>query len=174
MEPPLRRPITQRPFVRLSERLGWGWHSMVTWLQFGDLHACDGDGWDSLSTFQRLVAEANEGCSGRIGFAVLPGDNANHATPEQFRRVADIAAGLASPLFVLPGDHDFEAGHLDDFRLYLAPQPLPRLEMVGGARILLLDIVSAGSGGPDFRLGQAQSAWLRRRLAEDTDAPTIV
>lgn len=147
---------------------------MVTWLQFGDLHACEGDDWDSLSTFQRLVAEANEGCSGRIGFAVLPGDNANHSTREQFKRVAEVAAGLASPLFILPGDHDFEAGHLDDFRQYLAAQPLPRKETIGGARILLLDIVSAGSGGPDFRLGQSQSAWLRRRLAEEADAPTLV
>lgn len=147
---------------------------MLRWLQFGDLHACEGDGWESLRTFETLVEEANAGLSGRIDFAVLPGDNANHATPEQFGRVADVGARLSMPLFVLPGDHDFEAGHLDDFRRLLEPLPLPRVEEIGGARIVLLDIVGAGSGGPDFRLGHVQSAWLKHRLSGETSAPTIV
>ena len=138
---------------------------MLRWLQFGDLHACEGDGWASLAVFEQLVAEANAGFADRLHFAVLPGDNANHATPEQFRRVGDVARALKTPLHVLPGDHDFEAGHLKDFRALLAPAPLPRAETIQGTPCLFLDIVSQGSGGPDFRLGREQTAWLRRTLA---------
>ncbi|GGD92292.1 hypothetical protein GCM10011390_08760 [Aureimonas endophytica] len=148
---------------------------MTCWIQFGDLHACEGDGWESLELFARLVEEANRLRPGAVDFAVLPGDNANHATEEQFHRIAAVAGRLALPLHVLPGDHDFEAGSLDTFRALLAPAPLPRLEHIAGARCLFLDIVSAGSGGPDFRLGARQMAWLRRQLAEDPgDAPTLV
>ncbi len=139
---------------------------MLRWLQFGDLHACEGDDWASLALFERLVAEANAGFADRLDFAVLPGDNANHATPEQFRRVAETSRHLKTPLHVLPGDHDFEAGHLQDFRALLAPQALPRMEVIAGTPCLFLDIVSAGAGGPDFRVGREQTAWLRRTLGE--------
>lgn len=147
---------------------------MLRWLQFGDLHVCDGDGWESLRRFEQLVEEANQGFASRIDFAVLPGDNANHAKGEEFRQVAEAAGRLEMPLHVLPGDHDFEAGHLDDFRRLLAPAPLPRVERIGDTRCLFLDIVSAGSGGPDFRLGQAQTAWLHRTLQEGEAERSIV
>ncbi|WP_187301345.1 metallophosphoesterase [Aureimonas sp. AU20] len=139
---------------------------MLRWLQFGDLHACEGDDWESLRLFERLVSEANRGFAERVQFAVLPGDNANHATPEQFERVGEVARRLRVPLHVLPGDHDFEAGHLEDFRRHLAPQSLPRVETIGETQCLFLDIVSAGSGGPDFRLGQTQTAWLHQILGQ--------
>ncbi|WP_062013130.1 metallophosphoesterase [Aureimonas sp. AU4] len=147
---------------------------MLRWLQFGDLHACEGDDWESLGRFRQLVDEANRDFSDRIDFAVLPGDNANHATPEQFRRVAETGRQLQAPLHVLPGDHDFEAGHLDDFRALLAPESLPRAQMHGDTRVVFLDIVSAGSGGPDFRLGREQTAWLRRTLADTAAARRTV
>ncbi|WP_019997666.1 metallophosphoesterase [Aureimonas ureilytica] len=139
---------------------------MLRWLQFGDLHVCEGDGWESLDRFRRLVDEANRGLAGRVDFAVLPGDNANHAQPEEFRCIAEVAGRLRLPLHILPGDHDFEAGHLDTFRALLAPAPLPRAETIGDTQCLFLDIVSAGSGGPDFRLGAAQTAWLHRTLQQ--------
>lgn len=146
---------------------------MLRWLQFGDLHACESDGWNSLGLFERMVAQVNDNLQGRVDFAVLPGDNANHATAEQFRKISAIASNLRVPLHVLPGDHDFEAGHLDDFRQLLAPTTLPRVETVGDADVILLDIVSAGSGGPDFRLGRAQGAWLRKTL-QDAVRPVVV
>jgi hypothetical protein len=32
---------------------------MLTWLQFGDLHASEADGWESLDIFSRLTDDAN-------------------------------------------------------------------------------------------------------------------
>ncbi len=149
---------------------------MLSWLQFGDLHVCEQDGWDSLDRFRRLVAAADENLAGQVDLAVLPGDNANHATEEQFARIAEAAAALRLPLHAIPGDHDFEAGNLDGFSRHLARQPLPYRIEAGGSRILFLDIVSAGSGGPDFRLGSAQTRWLRRELdaAQDDGVPAVV
>jgi len=78
---------------------------MLTWLQFEDLHASDSDGWSSLDIFSKLIEDANQNLSDTVDFAILPGDNANHATPEQYRNIADTASRLRLPLHILPGDH---------------------------------------------------------------------
>jgi 3',5'-cyclic-AMP phosphodiesterase len=46
----------------------------------------------------------------------------------------------------------------------LGADRLPKAVIVEGHRCLFLDIVSAGSGGPDFRLDDAQLDWLRAEL----------
>ena len=143
---------------------------MLTWLQFGDLHASNTDGWESLDIFSRLVDDANRHLVDAVDFAVLPGDNANHATREQFRRVADAASQLRLPLHILPGDHDFESGSLADFYGILGAKRLPYVAEIDGSRCLFLDLVSAGSGGPDFRIDDQQMWWLANQLqAAGTD-----
>jgi 3',5'-cyclic AMP phosphodiesterase CpdA len=149
---------------------------MLTWLQFGDLHASDADGWDSLDIFSRLVDEVNRHLLDAVDFAVLPGDNANHATEDQFRRIGEIASRLRLPLHILPGDHDFEAGSLKDFNGILGGRQLPYALNYRDTRCLFLDLVSAGSGGPDFRLGDQHRQWLTIELdaaAARTERPVI-
>ena len=137
----------------------------VSWLHLGDLHASDEDGWDSVETLARIVASVGEHVPpGALDFAFLPGDNANHGEPAQYERVAQVLARLAMPLHAIPGDHDFEPGSLDRFHVLLADQALPGEVRVNGRRALFLDIVSAGGGGPDFRLGDDQTCWLRDQL----------
>jgi len=140
--------------------------SMLTWLQFGDLHASEADGWESLDIFSRLIDDANRHLAGAVDFAVLPGDNANHATREQFQRIADAAARLRLPLHVLPGDHDFESGSLADFYEILGAKSLPNAIKAGNSRSVFLDLVSTGSGGPDFRIDHQQMQWLKDKLRE--------
>jgi Icc protein len=143
---------------------------MLAWLQFGDLHASDSDGWASLKVFSRLIDEANRHLVDAVDIAVLPGDNANHATPEQFRKIADAASRLQMPLHILPGDHDFESGSLADFYDILGAKRLPYVVTAGDSRCLFLDLVSAGTGGPDFRIGDQQVRWLANTLqAAETD-----
>ncbi len=146
-------------------------NNFVAWLHIGDLHASDEDDWESVATLARIVDEVRRNLpQGALDFAYLPGDNANHGEREQYRRVADVLAELPLPCHAIPGDHDFEPGSLETFRQTLAPLPLPRAVRMNGRRALFLDLVSAGSGGPDFRLGPAQTAWLQRELAESHDA----
>ncbi len=137
---------------------------MLTWLHFGDLHASDEDGWQSLSDLGSLVDDVNAHMADAIEFVVLPGDNANHGAPEQYDRIRAQLDKLAVPWRVIPGDHDFEPGSLDAFYKGLSAQKLPYQIMADGRRLLFLDIISPGGGGPDFRLGADQLAWLRAEL----------
>lgn len=136
----------------------------VCWVHFGDVHASDEDGWTSVVDLAALAADVRRHCGGALDFAYLPGDIANHGTPEQYARVAAALEPLEIPLFAIPGDHDFEPGSLANLRGGLGVGELPAMATLGGRRCLFLDCVSAGAGGPDFRLGAAQSAWLRQQL----------
>jgi hypothetical protein len=83
---------------------------------------------------REIVAQANRHLHGAVDFAVLPGDN------------------------------DFKARDLAAFYAVPGAQSLPKALTVGAYRCLFLDFVSAGTGGPDFRLGHAQMAWLQHEL----------
>ena len=136
----------------------------LAWLHFGDLHITTADA-PNHRDFAVLVDEANRGLAGQLDFALLPGDSAENGTGSQFRLVRAIADGLRLPLRILPGDHDFEPGSLDAFHATLGAPALPLTERRRGTRCLFLDIVSAGSGGPDFRLDPAALDWLAGELA---------
>ncbi len=137
--------------------------AVLAWLHIGDLHltTADAENWHDLD---RIVALANALPPGTIDFAVLPGDNADDGTAEQYALLRESIAGLRLPLHVLPGDHDMKPGSLDAFYRVLGIERLPRAISAKGHRCLFLDVVSAGTGGPDFRLGRAQLGWAEREL----------
>ena len=140
-----------------------GRQSVLSWLHIGDLHIT-GAGEPNHDALRRIVALADGLPPGAVDFAVLPGDNADDGTPEQFRIVADAVAGLGLKLHILPGDHDFKPRSLDSYYGELGARQLPFAIEAAGHRCLFLDVVSEGSGGPDFRLGEAQLAWVEREL----------
>ncbi|THD59287.1 metallophosphoesterase [Phenylobacterium sp.] len=137
---------------------------MLTWAHFGDLHVSEEDVWRSLAALRTLVSEANRRLDDDIDFVFLPGDNANHGTVEQYARIAAVLAELKPQVFLIPGDHDFEPKSLGPFYEGLGAQRLPLSVLIAGRRCLFLDIVSSGSGGPDFRLGASQTDWLAHEL----------
>ena len=67
------------------------------------------------ATLEAIVAEL-AGVREGIDFVFLPGDNANHATADQYDRIRAALAPLTLPVFTIPGDHDFEDGTLAAFR----------------------------------------------------------
>jgi len=141
----------------------------ITWVHIGDLHADEADEWQGIARLERLVAELAPVAEG-IDFVFIPGDNANHATPEQYRRIQTALAPLGLPVLTIPGDHDFEDGTLAAF-LDGTPEAMrPFDRVIAGHRCLFLDIVSAGSGGPDFRIGAGQRRRLEAALAASDDA----
>lgn len=142
---------------------------MLSWLHIGDLHITDA-GQQNYRDLRALVEAANANLAGRVDFAVLPGDNADDGTGPQFRLVRDAIDRLHLPVHILPGDHDVKPGNLDDFHAVLGADRLPTSRIVAGTRCLFLDVVSAGAGGPDFRLADDQLAWLRRELAQAREA----
>jgi Icc protein len=106
----------------------------------------------------------NGNTRGKIDFVYLPGDNADDGTPEQFRIVRDVLSRLVAPWQAIPGDHDFKPRSLDNFYRHLQVRELPYVVEVSGCRCIFLDVVSRGTGGPDFQLGAARLLWLRGQL----------
>jgi hypothetical protein len=137
---------------------------VVSWVHFGDLHIT-GENEQNYQDFLALIEHVNANLAGQIDFAVLPGDNADDGTEEQFRLVKHAVDRLRVPLHILPGDHDRKPGSLNTFYKVLGAKRLPNAITVSGYRCLFLDIVSAGTGGPDFRLGTDQIMWLERELS---------
>ncbi|MBV9748996.1 MAG: metallophosphoesterase [Acetobacteraceae bacterium] len=147
---------------------------VLAWLHIGDLHLTTAESENRLD-LDRIVALANALPPGSLDFAVLPGDNAEDGTADQYALLHDAVAGLRLKLHVLPGDHDMKPGSLDAFHATPGTERLPRAVQVKSCRCLFLDVVSAGSGGPDFRLGEAQLAWAERELeAAEADREGVV
>jgi Icc protein len=136
----------------------------LRFLQIGDLHLT-GAGSQNHTDLLRIVDEVNDNTAGRVDFVYLPGDNADDGTPEQFRVVHDELSRLISLWHAIPGDHDFKQRSLDNFYAGLHVRKLPYVVELSGYRCIFLDVVSRGTGGPDFRLGAAHLVWLRGQLA---------
>ncbi|WP_428530641.1 metallophosphoesterase family protein [Rhodopila sp.] len=138
---------------------------ILSWLHIGDLHITRA-GQDSHRDLLRIVDLAQGLAPGSVDFALLPGDNADDGTAEQFALVRDAVARLPMALHILPGDHDFKPRTLDAFHGVLGAERLPKSITEQGHRCLFLDVVSAGSGGPDFRLGDAQLTWVEQEIEQ--------
>lgn len=136
---------------------------VLSWLHFGDLHITEAHE-PNYRNLLALIDTANRHLAGHVDFAVLPGDNADQGTPEQFRLVRAALDGLRIERHILAGDHDFHSGSLEAFHAVMGAERLPKALTIAGQRCLFLDIVSAGGGGPDFRLGAPQLRWLRTEL----------
>lgn len=149
---------------------------MLSWVHFGDLHVTHDDGYGSVSQLRQLVDAVNTNVAHAVEFAYLPGDNANNGKPEQYAKIRSALNALRLPTTAIPGDHDFEPGSLETFHREMGADALPKQITVNGHRCLFLDIVSAGSGGPDFRLGTTQTEWIAAQLADcvnDTERPVV-
>ncbi|RMB53860.1 3',5'-cyclic AMP phosphodiesterase CpdA [Sphingomonas sp. PP-CE-3A-406] len=135
----------------------------LTWVHIGDLHMDEANGWQSRERLAAIVAEINAHIGDAAEFVYLPGDNANHATAEQYRVITDTLAPLSLPYRVIPGDHDFELGDLANYEAAFPEANRPEAEVIAGHRCIFLDIISAGAGGPDFKLTMHH----RNRLLEE-------
>jgi Icc protein len=135
----------------------------IVWMHIGDLHLTKAELPNHLA-LREIISQANAHLAGQIDFVVLPGDNADDGTTEQYQILRVELDQLTLPLNIIPGDHDFKSRNLDAFYSVLGGQRLPYAITVGAYRCIFLDYVAAGTGGPDFKLGQAQLDWLKAEL----------
>lgn len=136
----------------------------LVYAHLGDLHITDAKARNYLD-FLALLVQLEVECGDRLDFLYLPGDIADNGRPEQYRLVAAALRIARQPAFLIPGDHDMEPGSLANF--YTVPAaPLPLAVEIRGVRCLFLDVCGTGQGGPDFRLGAAQLAWLGEQLRQ--------
>lgn len=134
-------------------------------VHFGDLHITRKDE-GNYRDFLAIIGEVNANFAGKVDIAVLPGDNAEDGTKEQFQLVRDACDKLKVPLKIIPGDHDYKPRNLDAYFSVLQADALPYAVTIGAYRSLFLDVVSEGSGGPDFRLGTNQMRWLKAQIED--------
>jgi hypothetical protein len=135
----------------------------LVWMHIGDLHLTETELPNHLA-LRDIISQANAHLAGQIDFVVLPGDNADDGTPEQYKILRTELDQLKLPVHVIPGDHDFKSQDLHAFHEVLGAERLPKAVSVGDFRCLFLDYVSAGTGGPDFKLGNPQFDWLKAEL----------
>jgi hypothetical protein len=139
----------------------------LAWLHFGDLHITS-DEQQNYRDLLALIDDANKHLRGAIDFAVLPGDNADDGTRDQYRLIRRAIDRLQIPLQVIAGDHDVKTGSLDPFREGLG-YDLPGGATIGGYRCLFLHSAVFHDRGV-FGLGDEQEAWLSRELEAASSA----
>jgi hypothetical protein len=136
----------------------------LVYAHLGDLHITDAKA-RNYQDFLLMLVQLEVECAGRLDFLYLPGDVADNGRPAQYRLVSAALRLASVPVHLISGDHDMEPGSLDNFYTLPAAHPLPKAVDVQGVRCLFLDLCGPGAGGPDFRLGAAQLAWLREQLS---------
>ncbi|UDL95248.1 metallophosphoesterase [Lichenihabitans sp. PAMC28606] len=138
---------------------------VLAFIHIGDLHLTDAKQRNFLD-FLAIVAQIEIECASMVDLVVLPGDNADNGLPGQYALAATALKMLSIPVHAIPGDHDMEQGGLDAFYAILQSDLLPHSKTIRGVRCLFLDTSGSGHGGPDFRLGSDQVAWIDRELRE--------
>ena len=69
---------------------------VLSWVHFGDLHLTRSDEQNHRD-FLALVKDANANLTGQVDFAVLPGDNVEDGTEEQFALASQAISRLTVP-----------------------------------------------------------------------------
>src|ERR1700692_5115961 len=76
---------------------------ILSWVHFGDLHITTAAA-ENYGDFLALISDANRRLKDGIAFAVLPGDNAENGTEEQYRLAPAGSHALLMPPFIIPRD----------------------------------------------------------------------
>ncbi len=139
----------------------------ISFLQITDTHIKAGagplvDGAETAAALRRAVAEINALAErvGGIDAVIHTGDLVDEGLPEEYAEFNAIVAGLAPPLYALPGNHDARgamraAGLAPDAAP--AEGPIRAALDIGPARAILMDSVVPGAS--HGRLGEEQIAW---------------
>jgi Icc protein len=137
-------------------------NNFLSWVHFGDLHITE---WDepNYADFLTLIAEANAHLTGSVGFAYLPGDNADDGERDEYILVRDAITRCELPVHAITGDHDFATGRFEYFKQDLCPTLYRSFSMYAYQLIFLNSV--AEWRPPQFGLGEEQMNWLENQLA---------
>lgn len=134
---------------------------VVSWVHFGDLHITGG-GEQNYADFQTIIKNTNQYLLNGINFAVLPGDNANEGSEEEYQLIKAATDNLRAPLYAVPGDHDLKGGNLSLFTKYMETVPYQSFTADRYHFIFIDALDASGRGG--FGIGQEQMNWLTNDL----------
>jgi 3',5'-cyclic AMP phosphodiesterase CpdA len=130
--------------------------------------------FDTGPYLARAVAALNA-LAPRPDIVVFTGDLVDHGEPEEYRRLRDLLAPLAMPVFVIPGNHDAREALRQAFGGdgYL-PGAGPLQYTVEDYPLRLIALDTLVEGKPHGALGPECLAWLDTTLAARPDRPTAI
>jgi len=107
---------------------------------------------------------------------IATGDLTDFGRPEEYAHLRELLAPLTMPIYLIPGNHDQRENMVAAFpdHSYLT-QALPFIQYgieEWPMRILAIDTVIAGKSAGE--LCQARLSWLREKLEEGPNRPTII
>jgi 3',5'-cyclic-AMP phosphodiesterase len=105
----------------------------LTWVHVGDLHITDQD-QSNYRDFLSIIDEISTHLADDIDFCLLPGDNADDGSAEQYALIRSGLERLKVPIHAIPGDHDRKPGDLRAFYQGLGGAPFPNAITGGGDR----------------------------------------
>jgi 3',5'-cyclic-AMP phosphodiesterase len=104
---------------------------------------------------------------------LMSGDLADHAADAEYETVRELLEQLASPLYVLPGNHDDRDTLRRHFDLPGGPgTPVQYAADLGRLRLVILD--STRPGEDPGELDVDRLSWLAAELARAPDRPTLI
>lgn len=108
---------------------------------------------------------------------VITGDLCDFGREQEYQHLNSLLAGLAMPIYLLPGNHDERIqlrqsfkGH--DYLYQQAEGPINYSVKIGAIRLLALDTVVFGHSHGE--LDHQQLAWLDAQLTQCRDEPVVI
>ena len=108
---------------------------------------------------------------------LVTGDLADYGSPEEYQLIRSILNDLASPFFIVPGNHDRRTNLLAEFsdHPYLpAPESKHVLFTIDDFQVRLIGLDTALFGEPYGRLCSTRLDWLDQTLTKAPETPTII
>ncbi len=131
---------------------------------------------DTEARLRAAVATIN---AAKPDLVLHTGDFAHKGAPEAYELAQSILADLDAPFYAIPGNHDLRANMRAAFRdtAWMPEKDSPDAFIhyaidAGPVRILALDSVIPGEAGGE--LCEARLGWLKARLDEDAETPTML
>ena len=156
----------------------------MIFLHFSDIHynsvydspfmrrLTDRTGIDLTSQLRLGLQHMRENCPAPA-FILLSGDLVHEGLAKEYRELRDIieAAFPAVPLFAAPGNHD-SGEYSEGWQADASASCYYAAHLPGGLRLLSLD--SRGGGYGSGRIDAEQLNWLRERIDEAPEVPSIL
>lgn len=147
--------------------------------QISDLHVAPPGvligGADSSATLARCVRDI-AGRDPPPDLVLATGDLVEEGTPEEYRRLRDLLAPLAMPVYVIPGNHDDRSTLRRAFadHHYLPAGGGSIHYALDGNELGLIALDTTVPGAPHGALDEPQCAWLEGLLQRRTDRAFLV
>ncbi len=129
----------------------------------------DESNWQRLNIVLRHLIDGPN----RPDMLIVSGDLADHGDAASYQRVADLLGKCPFPVYPCLGNHDDRVNFATIFPAVPMSDGFVQYSLrADGLRLIVLDTLEPGRHGGGFC--EARARWLKARLSEDSDTPTVI